>query len=111
MPGPSHGCEAASARPVGGSTEEEGALMSTDVAAVDRTLAMIWTEVLGEDAGSGEVTFFEAGGESISATLMVSRIEDELDVRLEVGDIFEEDPDLSGLRRLVTAGAGNHRDS
>lgn len=80
--------------------------MSTDVATVDKTLTAIWTEILGEPAGDlQDATFFEAGGESISATRIVSRIEEELGVEIEVGDIFEEDPNLASLVRIVQARA------
>ncbi|MBN3932799.1 acyl carrier protein [Streptomyces verrucosisporus] len=79
--------------------------MSADATTVTEKLERIWTETLGVLPGDlKDTTFFEAGGESISATRMVSRIEDELGVQIEVGDIFEEDPDLEALNRIVTAG-------
>ncbi len=82
--------------------------MSTDVATVGETLERIWTEILGDLSADGkDATFFEAGGESISATRVVSRIEEELGVVIEVGDIFEEDPNLESLIRIVTARAGD----
>ncbi|GAA2409611.1 hypothetical protein GCM10010420_42630 [Streptomyces glaucosporus] len=85
--------------------------MSADVTTVTKMLERIWTETLGElPADLRNATFFEAGGESISATRMVSRIEEELGVQIEVGDIFEEDPDLDSLHRLVTARSGVSRD-
>ncbi|MCI0383188.1 acyl carrier protein [Streptomyces sp. CNQ085] len=83
--------------------------MSADVTTVTAKLERIWAETLGVLPGDlKDTTFFEAGGESISATRLVSRIEDELGVQIEVGDIFEEDPDLDALGRLVTAG-GSHK--
>ncbi|MEU8521276.1 phosphopantetheine-binding protein [Streptomyces sp. NPDC048577] len=84
--------------------------MSTDVATTAETVGKIWAEVLGEASqhGSG-ATFFESGGESISATRLVIRIEEELGVEIEVGDIFEEDPSLESLIRLVEAGSGDAR--
>ncbi|MFF0429992.1 acyl carrier protein [Streptomyces sp. NPDC004520] len=81
--------------------------MSTDVATAAETVRSIWTAILGDTPESGsEVTFFEAGGESISATRLVARIEEELGVEIEVGDIFEEDPTLEGLIAIVTAKTG-----
>ncbi|MFB7469193.1 phosphopantetheine-binding protein [Streptomyces sp. NPDC056224] len=80
--------------------------MSTDVATVEKTLETIWTEILGDlSEDQKDATFFEAGGESISATRIVSRIEEALDVEIEVGDIFEEDPNLESLIRIVKARA------
>ncbi|MCY0937385.1 phosphopantetheine-binding protein [Streptomyces sp. H34-S4] len=80
--------------------------MSTDVVIVEKTLETIWTEILGDLAeDQKDATFFEAGGESISATRIVSRIEEELGIEIEVGDIFEEDPNLESLIRIVKARA------
>ena len=56
------------------------------------------------DASTGG-SFFELNGDSIAAVRLVSRIEDELGVSLEVGDIFEEDPDLAALVRNVASQA------
>ncbi|MFC7613497.1 phosphopantetheine-binding protein [Actinokineospora soli] len=55
--------------------------------------------------GQDNDTFFELGGESISAVRLVSRIEEELDVWIDVGDIFEEDPTLATLIATVEAKA------
>lgn len=83
--------------------------MSTDVVATAaETVRSIWTGILGDTPESGsEATFFEAGGESISATRLVARIEEELGVEIEVGDIFEEDPTLDALIDIVTAKTGD----
>ncbi|GFH39258.1 acyl carrier protein [Streptomyces pacificus] len=81
--------------------------MSTDVATAAETVRRIWTEVLGDAPGNGAgATFFESGGESITATRLVIRIEEELGAEIEVGDIFEEDPTLESLVRLVGARSG-----
>ncbi|WP_222719952.1 phosphopantetheine-binding protein [Actinokineospora xionganensis] len=65
----------------------------------------IWNDVLNVRSGQEEATFFELGGESISAVRLVSRIEDELEILIDVGDIFEDDPTLSALISTVTAKA------
>ncbi|GAA4417721.1 hypothetical protein GCM10023148_15870 [Actinokineospora soli] len=70
----------------------------------DRVTA-IWTDVLTVPPGQDNDTFFELGGESISAVRLVSRIEEELDVWIDVGDIFEEDPTLATLIATVEAKA------
>lgn len=55
--------------------------------------------------GQEDASFFELGGESISAVRLVSRIEEELDVWIDVGDIFEDDPNLAALISTVIAAA------
>jgi acyl carrier protein len=72
---------------------------------IDRTVEAIWKDVLTVPSGQEDDTFFELGGESISAVRLVSRIEEELDVWIDVGDIFEEDPNLEALIRTVVARA------
>ncbi|WP_436491833.1 phosphopantetheine-binding protein [Actinokineospora sp. HUAS TT18] len=65
----------------------------------------IWKDVLSVQDGQEDATFFELGGESISAVRLVSRIEDELDVLIDVGDIFEDDPTVADLIATVTTKA------
>lgn len=65
----------------------------------------IWRDVLTVPSGQEDATFFELGGESISAVRLASRIEEELDVWIDVGDIFEEDPNLATLTQTVIAKA------
>ncbi|WP_054051330.1 phosphopantetheine-binding protein [Alloactinosynnema sp. L-07] len=72
---------------------------------IENKVAEIWKAVLTVPAGQEDDTFFELGGESISAVRLVSRIEDELDVLVDVGDIFEDDPNLAALIRTVQAKA------
>jgi acyl carrier protein len=67
----------------------------------------IWRDVLGVPDGQEDVSFFELGGESIAAVRLVSRVEDELGVLIDVGDIFEEDPNLASFVRTVLAQAGH----
>ncbi|MER7764840.1 phosphopantetheine-binding protein [Streptomyces sp. NPDC097619] len=79
----------------------------TSVSVIEQKVSVIWSEVLGESVSELEdATFFELSGESIAAVRIVSRIEDELDVQVDVGDIFEEDPTLSALIGIVVARAG-----
>ncbi|GGS57783.1 MULTISPECIES: phosphopantetheine-binding protein [Actinokineospora] len=64
----------------------------------------IWRDVLTVPSGQDDATFFELGGNSVSAVRLVSRIEEELAVWIDVGDMFE-DPDLAELIRTVIAKA------
>ncbi|GAA2076863.1 phosphopantetheine-binding protein [Actinomadura alba] len=65
----------------------------------------IWKHVLKVPAGMQDATFFELNGESISAVRIVSWIEEELGILVDVGDIFEEDPNLREFARSVAAKA------
>ncbi|GII76257.1 hypothetical protein Sru01_12390 [Sphaerisporangium rufum] len=67
----------------------------------------IWRDVLQVAEGEDDATFFELNGESISANRLTSRIEAEFGVRIEVGDLFEEDPDAAGLARMVADRLGD----
>lgn len=74
----------------------------TTTDAIAQRVTAIWTEVLEMPPGDTSATFFDLKGDSISAVRLVSRVEDELGVLVEVGDIFEEDPDVGWLIREVT---------
>ncbi|HEV2780622.1 MAG TPA: phosphopantetheine-binding protein [Actinophytocola sp.] len=65
----------------------------------------IWRDVLSVSDGQEDASFFELGGESISAVRLVSRVEDELGVQVDVGDIFEDDPNLASFVNTVVARA------
>ncbi|MEU1038519.1 non-ribosomal peptide synthase/polyketide synthase [Streptomyces sp. NPDC005907] len=54
----------------------------------ERSLAAVWADVLGADGIGVEDDFFDLGGDSILAARMLSRIRDELGVRLSVRDVF-----------------------
>ncbi|MGC7096588.1 phosphopantetheine-binding protein [Amycolatopsis lurida] len=72
---------------------------------LEQAVGKIWKEVLSVPDGKSEATFFDLNGDSITAVRLVSRIEDEIGVEIEVGDIFEEDPSLAVLVKDVTAKA------
>jgi acyl carrier protein len=72
---------------------------------IEETVGRIWHDVLTVGDGQEDATFFDLGGESISAVRLVSRIEEELDIWIDVGDIFEDDPTLADLTSTVIAKA------
>ena len=76
-----------------------------DLEAIATRVEQIWKDVLQLQPGHEHETFFELNGESISANRLVSRIDGEFGIRIEVGDIFEDDPDLEGFVRTVLARA------
>ncbi|UCH97167.1 MAG: AMP-binding protein, partial [Candidatus Aminicenantes bacterium] len=59
---------------------------------IERKLAVIWAEVLGEQSPSSigiDDNYFELGGHSLKATLMVSKIRKELNVDVPLTEIFD----------------------
>ncbi|RCG31204.1 hypothetical protein DQ384_10705 [Sphaerisporangium album] len=72
---------------------------------IEEKVGEIWRNVLDVPDEMADATFFDLEGESISAIRIVSRIEDELGVEIEVGDLFEEDPNLGALVLRVAAAA------
>ena len=78
-----------------------GDLSTWDPTTVETAVERIWHEVLGTPEGSRTGTFFELEGDSITAVQLTARIEDEVGIGIDVGDIFEDDPDLPSLIRTV----------
>jgi len=74
------------------------------LSAVEKQVEEIWCDVLGTPAGRPDITFFELQGQSISAVRIVTRIEDEVGIGVDVGILFE-DPDLTTFVREVVAKA------
>ncbi|WP_329087321.1 MULTISPECIES: phosphopantetheine-binding protein [unclassified Streptosporangium] len=72
---------------------------------IQKKIEEIWTGVLGVPEGQEGAPFFELGGESVGAARIVARVEDELGVWIEVGDIFEDDPTMAEFVRTVAARA------
>ncbi|GIH94840.1 acyl carrier protein [Planobispora siamensis] len=68
---------------------------------IQEKVGEIWRHVLDVPDGMEDATFFDLEGESISAVRLVSRIEEECGISIEVGDIFENDPDLTALITTV----------
>jgi acyl carrier protein len=73
-------------------------------AEIGQRVEQIWRDVLGLREGHSDATFFELNGQSISAVRISARIEDELGVAVDIGDLFE-DPDLDAFVRLVVSKA------
>ncbi|MFD3658892.1 phosphopantetheine-binding protein [Streptomyces sp. NPDC058620] len=65
---------------------------------LEEQVTRIWTGVLGAPARDGApgaegATFIELGGQSVSAVRIATRIQEELDIWIDVGILFD-DPDL-----------------
>ena len=49
----------------------------------------IWADVLGAPVEGDNPSFFEVGGESITAMTLVFRVQETYGVQMDVGDLFE----------------------
>jgi amino acid adenylation domain-containing protein/non-ribosomal peptide synthase protein (TIGR01720 family) len=70
--------------------------------ATERTLAAIWSEVLGVEILDPQTDFFGAGGHSLSATQVVSRLLEATGVRVPVRMVFEK-PTIAALAAYIDA--------
>jgi amino acid adenylation domain-containing protein len=66
----------------------------------EEELAAIWAEVLGAARVGRHDHFFELGGHSLLAVKMVSRVRQELDIDIPLGDVFEH-PTLAAFAQQV----------
>ncbi|MCW2877907.1 MAG: hypothetical protein JWQ95_2007 [Sphaerisporangium sp.] len=64
----------------------------------------IWKDVLGVSPDEADATFSELGGRGMSALRIVARIQSELGISVEVGDVFRH-ARLDAFVRHVTAKA------
>lgn len=79
--------------------------MNSNASALEKKVEEIWKNILNVPDGMEDSSFFELNGESISALRIVSRVEEELGIAVDVGDIFEDDPNLREFTRSVAASA------
>ena len=73
--------------------------------ATERSLAAIWSELLGAERVGLDDNFFDLGGHSLLATQVVSRLRQRWSVELPVQSIFEA-PTLAGLAVKVETARG-----
>jgi acyl carrier protein len=66
----------------------------------ERRLAAIWAEVLGREHVGVETNFFDAGGHSLTAMRIMSRVQETFGVRLPLTAVFER-PTLEQSARLL----------
>uniref|UniRef100_UPI0010F502A8 non-ribosomal peptide synthetase n=1 Tax=Gordonia sp. GAMMA TaxID=2502241 RepID=UPI0010F502A8 len=74
--------------------------------AAERRVADIVAEVLGVDEVGVTASFFEMGGNSLSATRVIARVGDALGVEVSVRDLFESPTVRELVARLSGRGAG-----
>ena len=73
---------------------------SSRAAFLRRVLKAIWCDVLGVEDVADDLPFFDAGGDSVLAAQVVSRVRDMLHVELSVVALFDE-PTIAGLARAI----------
>ena len=77
---------------------------STESAHSEDAAARVWREFFPwSEVDDPEETFFNLGGDSLTAVRLLFRAEQETGVRLPVSSFFRE-PNLGGLRRMLAAG-------
>jgi acyl carrier protein len=68
---------------------------------IEQILASIYAEVLGVDRVGVDESFFDLGGESLTAMRAIAAINGALDLQLTVPDLFEA-PSVRGLSQQVS---------
>ena len=76
---------------------------------IEATLVVLWQEVLhGEEAGGNPIgmddDFFQLGGNSLNATILIAKIHREFDVRLRLTDFFTA-PSVRGIAQFIKKAA------
>lgn len=72
----------------------------TPISETERKLIQLWTKVLDINAINRKDHFFQLGGHSLKATMLISRIRQQWGVKLTLADFFEF-PTISEMARLI----------
>lgn len=88
-------------RNLGGKVDRRRLPVPTPAAApamstVDDAIAAVWSEVLGAEPAGTDESFFAAGGHSLLAPVLLSRVHERLGVEVSLRD-FLSDPTIAGL--------------
>lgn len=65
----------------------------------------IWAEVLGAPVEGDNPSFFEVGGDSVTAMTLIFRVQEAFGVTMDVGDLFEA-PNLKDFAKRIAMAAG-----
>ncbi|NMD93864.1 amino acid adenylation domain-containing protein [Rhodococcus sp. BL-253-APC-6A1W] len=68
--------------------------------ATEETVAAIVADVLGRDGLGATANFFDLGGNSLTATRLLARLDDTFDTRLQIRDLFDN-ATVAGLSGLI----------
>ncbi|MFF5207108.1 acyl carrier protein [Streptosporangium sp. NPDC000396] len=85
---------------------ESGSARDVSFPMLEKQVEEIWRNVLSvsDEEMSANATFFDLGGQAISALRIVARIENDLGIRIDVVDLFDH-PSLNTFVRHVVARA------
>ncbi|WP_234792888.1 condensation domain-containing protein, partial [Mycolicibacterium fortuitum] len=86
----------------------EGQRYRAPVSAVEEVLAGIYAQVLGLDRVGVDDSFFDLGGDSLSATRLINTINSDLDSDLAVRAVFEA-PTVAALAERAVESSGQRR--
>ncbi len=86
----------------------EDAAASREHAEIETRLRRLWREVLGVASIGLDDNFFDLGGDSLLATILVSQIEAELGKRTSVVEIFSHPSIREMVRHLESGTEGGH---
>lgn len=67
---------------------------------LERRIAAVWGDVLAQDAVGRDDSFFDLGGNSLRATRLLARIDEELGVRLTANELYEH-PTVAGMAQAL----------
>ena len=67
----------------------------------EEAVAKIWAEVLNQKRVSIDANFFDLGGHSLSATKLVSRVGEILNVELSLKSFFTDGLTVEGLAKVI----------
>ncbi len=89
-----------------------GTMASAPETGTEQRLLQIWSEVLGVETQSIGIDddFFRIGGHSLRATIMISKIQAELGVRIPLAEVFKT-PTIKELARIVSVSDKEFYDS
>ncbi|MBF0287230.1 MAG: hypothetical protein HQM14_05370 [SAR324 cluster bacterium] len=73
---------------------------------IEKKLAWIWGEILGIRRAGTDYNFFESGGHSVKTTQLVSKIQNEMNLKLALRDLFHA-PTIAGLVGIVQHQSSN----
>lgn len=76
---------------------------------IEKTMHKIWSEVLGEESISIKDNFLSVGGDSIKSINVVSRLRKELEIEVNISDIFNEDSLEDISRKLEERNTVNYK--
>lgn len=83
---------------------------TTTRSGMDKAIAEVWADVLGEEPASADETFFAAGGHSLLMPVLLSRLRGRVGIEIPLRD-FLTDPTIAGLSARSGSSDAGHATS